>query len=121
MFFQNSRLSLLLPVGARRWIALMLGLICGVERLESAALDYQVRLQTVMEHDDGHFLWYHPRVAAFSGVNATGVVMTLQKHLKISDYYSGLHVMWRDSLQGAWRGPVAVPELDWQPQAEGIT
>ena len=62
---------------------------------ESSAPDFSVKLEPVMKHDDGKFLWFHPRAAAIPGRGQAGpaVVMTIQKHLKISDYYSGLHVM----------------------------
>jgi hypothetical protein len=66
-------------------------------------VDFTVKLETVMKHDDGKFLWFHPRAAAVPG----GVVMTIQKHLKVSDYYSGLHFMRRDGVDGAWSGPTA--------------
>src|SRR5262245_5796441 len=67
------------------------------------------------------FLWYHPRAAAVPGRNGPEVVLTLQKHLQVSDYYSGLFVLERESLQGAWRGPTAVPELDWRQEPDGVT
>lgn len=79
--------------------------------------DFTVKLETVMKHDDGKFLWFHPRAAPIPG----GVVMTIQKHLKVSDYYSGLHFMRREGVDGAWRGPVLTPELDWQQQPDGVT
>lgn len=79
--------------------------------------DFTVKLETVMKHDDGQFLWFHPRAAAMPG----GVMMTIQKHLKVSDYYSGLHFMTREGMDGAWRGPVLTPELDWQKQPDGVT
>lgn len=79
--------------------------------------DFTVKLETVMKHDDGQFLWFHPRAAAMPG----GVMMTIQKHLKVSDYYSGLHFMTREGVDGAWRGPVLTPELDWQKQPDGVT
>jgi hypothetical protein len=50
-----------------------------------------------------------------------GVMMTIQKHLKVSDYYSGLHFMTRDGVEGAWKGPVLPAELDWQKQPDGVT
>ena len=87
----------------------------------SAPLDFGHRLETVIEHDDGRFLWYHPRVAPVPGTHGPALVMTLQKHLNVSDYYSGLFVVRRDSLDGAWRGPVAVPELDWRQEPDGVT
>lgn len=79
--------------------------------------DYVVKLETVMTHDDGKFLWFHPRAAPIPG----GVVMTLQKHLRVSDYYSGLHFMRRAGVDGAWSGPTLPPEIDWQPQPDGVT
>lgn len=80
-------------------------------------LAFTVKLETVLKHDDGAFLWFHPRATAIPG----GVVMTIQKHLKISDYYSGVHFMTREGLDGAWHGPVLPPELDWQQQPDGVT
>lgn len=73
-------------------------------------LGFTVELETAIEHDDGHFLWFHPRATPAPG----GVVMTIQKHLKISDYYSGLHTMTRAGISGPWSGPDLPPELDWQ-------
>lgn len=80
-------------------------------------VDFTVKLETVMKHDDGKFLWFHPRAAPVPG----GVVMTIQKHLNISDYYSGLHFMRREGVDGPWTGPVLPPETDWQPQPDGVT
>jgi hypothetical protein len=79
--------------------------------------DFTVKLETVMKHDDGQFLWFHPRAAAIPG----GVMMTLQKHLKVSDYYSGLHFITREGVDGPWTGPVLTPELDWFKQPDGVT
>jgi len=86
-------------------------------------VSYQVRVETVMTHDDGKFLWYHPRVSAAASAEDKSpiIVMTLQKHLQISDYYSGLYVMRRSGPDGSWDGPNAVPELDWRPQTDGTT
>lgn len=90
---------------------------------EGAPIEYTVKLETVMKHDDGQFLWFHPRAAAIPcpGQPGPAVVMTIQKHLKISDYYSGLHVMRRGQPDAPWTGPVLPPELDWQQQTNGIT
>jgi hypothetical protein len=44
-----------------------------------------------------------------------------RKHLGVSDYYSGLHVLRRASPTGAWTGPELPPELDWQQQPDGVT
>ena len=90
---------------------------------EPSPPDFTVKLETVMKHDDGRFLWFHPRVAAVAVPDQAelAVVMTIQKHLKISDYYSGLHVMTREGLNGPWTGPVLPPELDWRQQPDGVT
>ena len=84
---------------------------------------FTVKLETVLTHDDGRFLWFHPRVAAIPGSKGAEprVVMTLQKHLRVSDYYSGLHVMTRAGLDGPWSGPDLPPPLDWRKQDDGVT
>ena len=79
--------------------------------------DFTVKLETVMKHDDGKFLWFHPRAAPVPD----GVVMTIQKHLMVSDYYSGLHFMRREGVDGSWTGPVLPPEIDWKKQDDGVT
>jgi hypothetical protein len=94
---------------------------------EPAVVEYSVQLETVMKHFDvpgEKFQWFHPRAAAIPGRTPSQrpqVVMTIQKHLDVSDYYSGLHVMTRASPTGAWSGPVLPSELDWRPQADGVT
>ncbi|MDC0935302.1 exo-alpha-sialidase [Pirellulales bacterium] len=81
-----------------------------------ALLDYEVQLQTILKHDDGTFLWFHPRVAAIPGVGqeqTPAVIMTLQKHLRVSDYFSGLHVMRTNDHGRVWSEPELKSELDW--------
>ncbi len=109
-----------LPGTIKRFIALFLILGASVP-VFAAGLDFQVRLETVMEHDDGKFLWYHPRVAPVPGKNGPAVLMTIQKELNVSDYYSGLSEMHRESLTAAWTGPVAIPELDWRRESNDVT
>lgn len=114
--FRNPVISMVL-------IAVALGLIPNFARAAGAAADYTVKLETVIEHDRGDFLWFHPRAAFVPGTGSTGrkVVMTLQKHLRISDYYSGLHFMTREGVNGAWTGPSLPAQLDWRKQADGVT
>ncbi|MBI5801654.1 MAG: exo-alpha-sialidase [Verrucomicrobia bacterium] len=90
---------------------------------EPSPVEFTVKLETVMKHDDGKFLWFHPRAAAIPSraVGDPSVVMTIQKHLKISDYYSGLHFMTRAGSNAPWVGPVLPPELDWRQMPEGVT
>ena len=92
------------------------------ERSQADMLDFGIKLDTVLKHDDGEFLWFHPRVAAIpdAGGGEPAVVMTLQKHLRVSDYYSGLSVMRSDDLGKSWTGPEARPELAWVHEEGGI-
>jgi lysophospholipase L1-like esterase len=105
------------PRGHRELADLMVPGLLGVLRpapVTPAKVD--IRLETVQEHDDGQYLWYHPRVAvapaAERGGNPTAM-LTLQKHLHVSDYYSGLHVMRSLDLGKTWTRPKPQPELDW--------
>ena len=106
---------------SRRLVALLCGLVSVASAAEPPA--FTVTLETVMRHDDGEFLWFHPRSAAIPAGpgGKASVVMTIQKHLKISDYYSGLHYLTREGVDGPWTGPVLTPELDWKVQPDGVT
>ncbi|MCA9114368.1 MAG: exo-alpha-sialidase, partial [Planctomycetaceae bacterium] len=91
-------------------------------------LEFTVERQAVLEHDDGQFLWFHPRaVAVPRGESANSdtrhspqVWMTLQKHLRTSDHYSGLWLMKSDDLGKTWNGPTARPELDWVRESDSV-
>jgi hypothetical protein len=86
-------------------------------------LDFETKLDTVMQHDDGEFLWFHPRVAAIPGAGRNApprVIMTLQKHLRTSDHYSGLSVMHTSDMGKSWSEPDPRPELDWVREPSGV-
>ena len=86
--------------------------------------DFEIQLDTVMKHDDGQFLWYHPRVTAIPGAGRDGkpaVLMTLQKHLHTSDHYSGLYDMRTNDLGHAWSGPAERAELAWENGGDGVS
>jgi hypothetical protein len=74
--------------------------------------EYVVDIRTPVIHDDREFLWFHPRAVAIPTRPGRGV-MTVQKHLQVSDYYSGLHVMYTEDSGETWTMPEARPELDW--------
>ena len=111
------------PRGHQEMAATMLGVLLAALRSDIKTLDFQIERQTVLEHDDGKFLWFHPRVAAIPAADDTRpptVLMTLQKHLHTSDYYSGLNVMRTADLGKTWTPPDARAELDWVPEPGGV-
>lgn len=78
--------------------------------------EYEIRLETLLEHDDGRYLWFHPRVASVPGAGQDGgpaVILTLQRHLRTSDHYSGLYFMRTDDMCRTWTEPQLPPGLDW--------
>ncbi|MGD9855908.1 MAG: GDSL-type esterase/lipase family protein [Planctomycetaceae bacterium] len=102
------------PAGHHELANLMLPVLTGVITPTFQPAGFRIERETVLKHDDGKFLWFHPRVAAIpSETGNPAVVMTLQKHLYTSDHYSGLSVMRTDDLGGTWSGPEARTELDW--------
>ena len=102
------------PQGHRELAEAMRPVLVEALRSDTKVVPFTTRLDTVLEHDDGKFLWYHPRATAVpGGKGSRSVVMTLQKHLHTSDHYSGLSMLQSDDLGRTWSGPVAVPELDW--------
>ncbi|MBL7735259.1 MAG: exo-alpha-sialidase [Chitinophagaceae bacterium] len=87
-------------------------------------LRFTVRADTAYQELNKNFCWFHPRAAAIPGFGENGmpaVIMTIQKHLRISDYYSGLSYMRTDDLGKTWSGPNDVPELEWQYEPDGTT
>lgn len=89
---------------------------------DTKLIPFTTRLDTVLKHDDGHFLWYHPRAVAVSGADRQrpSVMITLQKHLQVSDHYSGLSTLRSEDLGKTWAGPERVPELDWVHEPGGV-
>lgn len=70
------------------------------------------------------FCWFHPRAAAIPKIGKNGnpsVIMTIQKHLVVSDYYSGMYYMRTDDMGQTWSGPTEIPELAWQYEPDGTT
>lgn len=80
-------------------------------------LGFTVKLDVARQELHPDWCWFHPRAAAMPGHGRAGgpaVVMTLQKHLKTSDHYSGLYFMRSDDRGQTWTDPVLPPELDWR-------
>ena len=121
-----------MPYVASRWGALAVTIIMGAgggAGPELAAegqpdhLPFEVRLDVVKQELSPDFCWFHPRVAAVPRAGRDGqaaVIMTLQKHLRVSDYYSGLWMMRTDDLGKTWQGPTEIPELAWIKEPGGV-
>lgn len=111
------------PRGHREMAETMLPVLSEMLRSDPPRVGFRVELDTLLEHDDGKFLWFHPRVAALPGFGKDGdpaVLMTLQKHLHTSDHYSGTSVMRSDDLGRTWSAPEARAELDWVREPNGV-
>ena len=86
----------------------------------------QFRVQADVAHQElnKNFSWFHPRAAAIPKFGNNGnpaVIMTIQKHLNVSDYYSGMYYMRTDDLGKTWTSPIEIPELKWQYESDGTT
>ena len=87
-------------------------------------LNFQVRTESVHQELSSKFCWFHPRAAAIPGYGDNGmpaVIMTIQKHLVVSDFYSGLYYMRTNDLGKSWTEPDEIPELSWQFEDDGTT
>ena len=59
-------------------------------------LAFEVKVETLVGQPTPEWQWFHPRPAAVPGHGKAGVplsIVTIQKHLFASDYYSGLFTM----------------------------
>lgn len=108
-------------------LAILLGLsaACPITRAESPQddLTFTVRLEVAKQDLNPDYCWFHPRAAAVPASSENGgpaVVMTIQKHLKVSDYYSGMWTMRSDDLGQSWTGPTEIAELAWRRDPDGI-
>lgn len=87
-------------------------------------LPFRVQTDVALQELNPVFGWFHPRAAAipdFGEEGAPAVIMTLQKHLNVSDYYSELYYMRTDDLGKTWTEPTAIPELAWRYEPDGTT
>ena len=75
---------------------------------------FAVEAEPAFQELHSDFCWFHPRVAAMPGYGKDGgpaVMMTIQKHLGVSDHYSGLSTLRTDDLGQTWTEPTEIPEL----------
>jgi hypothetical protein len=82
----------------------LLALLAGSAALFAAEpLPFTVKLETLAVSTAPGWQWFHPRPAAIPGRGLSGAplaVITLQRHLEVSDYYSDLGRPGRNSR--AW-------------------
>ena len=91
---------------------------------QSERLSFRVVADVAHQELNTKFCWFHPRAAAIPGFGKDGnpaVIMTIQKHLVVSDYYSGMYYMRTDDLGKTWAGPTEIPDLAWQFEADSTT
>lgn len=96
-------------------LMVLLLLLCAVATAD--VMPFKVKLDVIRRELQPDWCWFHPRVAAVPGAGRDGapaIILTLQKHLKVSDYYSGLYFMRSDDLGQTWTEPVLPPVLDWR-------
>ena len=101
------------------WSLLAISLVfpaCGLTTLQAQTLPYEVKLDVMHQELSSDFCWFHPRVAAIPVTDSTTpiVICTLQKHLGVSDHYSGLYFMRSDDGGTTWTPPTLPKELDWK-------
>lgn len=87
-------------------------------------LPFSVQPDVAYQELNKDFCWFHPRAAAIPGFGEKGnpaVIMTIQKYLKVSDYYSGMYFMRTDDLGKTWSGPAEIPELKWHYEPDDTT
>ncbi len=86
-------------------------------------LGFKVKLETLAVSTEPAWQWFHPRPAAIPGRGLAGAplaVITLQRHLNVSDYYSGLYAMTSADLGKTWEGPTEIPELGWIKESDSV-
>ena len=80
-------------------------------------LTYTITNKVLLTSKPDEHTWFHPRVTPIPNVDSTespDVLMTLQKLLPVSDYFSGLSTMSYSAGTKQW-GKLSTPnELDWQ-------
>lgn len=91
---------------------------------EPATSEFAVERTTLLRELSPDFCWFHPRAAVIPGAGRDAgplAVVTLQKHLRASDHYSGLYYMRSDDGGRTWTPPKLPPQLDWRKNEAGET
>ena len=91
---------------------------------EVTRVGFTIELSVAFQELNEKFCWFHPRAAVIpAGVvgDKPVAIMTLQQHLRVSDFYSGLYTMRSDDLGKTWSKPVVQPSLAWVTEPGGVT
>lgn len=108
---------------ASRVLQTLLLVLCCCRLPAAEPLSFTVRRDVPLHELSIDFCWFHPRVAAIPGAgkdDRPAVILTLQKHLRASDHYSGLSFMRSDDLGATWTAPILPPQLDWQKESDAV-
>ncbi len=90
---------------------------------EVPVIPFSIELSTIMEYNGGDYLWFHPRASELPGQGHDGqlaAIMTFQKHLFVSDYYSGLSYKTTYDGGKTWSETVTPEELAWVKDEKGV-
>ncbi|MBL4885579.1 MAG: exo-alpha-sialidase [Planctomycetaceae bacterium] len=96
-------------------------LLLAGEKVEPLA--YTITMESVLESKPETHAWFHPRVAAMHGVDGSSsseVMMTFQKLLPVSDYFSGLSTMQYSTQKNQWGKLLTPPELGWIADTDNV-
>ncbi len=86
-------------------------------------LTYTISRQKLLESKPNTHTWFHPRVVAMPGVGdsqSPEVLMTFQKLLPVSDYFSGMSTMQYSPGTNSWSKLITPPELGWVKSAGDV-
>jgi hypothetical protein len=84
-------------------------------------LDYRIELVPLHKQTDPKWQWFGPRPTVIPWKGKPLAMITLQKHLFVSDYYAGPAMMLSRDLGKSWSAPLEVPELSWRSEPGGVT
>lgn len=124
MIFRNARLPYRIAVAAGILSLASPRFFDGpAAAAEPKQVSFEVTTSVVHRQLSPKFCWFHPRVAAMPGFGRGGpaVIMTIQKHLSSSDYYSGMCFLRTDDLGVTWSAPTEIPELAMRHYEDGTS
>jgi hypothetical protein len=78
----------------KRLLLCFCALLPALHAAEPVPVDFTVKLETVMKHDDGKFLWFHPRASTTPGLGGAseGVVARLHEPARVEGVARGREV-----------------------------